>query len=276
MAYLAAAPGVAEARPATEFEAGAPAGSGGLAGSGGFAGWRPGVASARAYARSRAGDVAFSVRTRRLRRGLDEHAGFSSASVVKAMLLVAYVRQPAVRRRALAAAERALLSPMIRWSSNDDATQVFGGVGPLALPALARRAGMRRFTGSVVWGASQITAADQTRFFLRIDRLMPRRHRAYAMGLLRRIVPSQRWGVARVAPRGWTLHFKGGWTSAVEHQVALLTRGRDRVAVAVLTSGSPGAAYGRATQEGVFRRLLRGLEGELGARWRGVPAVAAP
>jgi hypothetical protein len=157
---------------------------------------------------------------------------------------------------------------MVRWSSNDDASRVYVSLGPLALPALAHRAGMRAFTGSPIWGASQITAADQTRFFLRIDRLVPRRHRAYATGLLRRIVPSQRWGVARIAPRGWTLHFKGGWTKAVEHQVALLTQGRRRVAVAVLTAGSPGAAYGRATQEGVFRHLLRGLAGRLRGRWR--------
>jgi hypothetical protein len=36
--------------------------------------------------------------------------------------------------------------------------------------------------------------ADQTRFFLHIDRRIPVRHRRYAMRLLRSIVPSQRWG----------------------------------------------------------------------------------
>jgi len=260
VAPLSRAPAPAEARPAVEAAAR------------GLRAWRPRTAAARAYARTRSGIVAFSVRTAHRRAGLREHARFSSASVVKAMLLVAYVRQPSVRRRALSGAERSMLAPMIHWSSNDDASRVSVALGALALPALARRAGMRHFSdGGPVWGASQITAADQTRFFLRLDRLLPRRHRAYALGLLRGIVPSQRWGVARVTPRGWRLHFKGGWTSAVEHQVALLTRGRERVAVAVLTAGSPGAAYARATQEGVFRRLLRGLEGELRGRWRRGP-----
>ena len=175
------------------------------------------------------------------------------------MLLVAYLRQPAVRRRPLAPADRSLLSPMIRWSSNDDATRVFEALGPLALPALAGRARMRGFTGGTFWSDSEITAADQARFFLAVDRLLPRRHRAYAMGLLRRIVPAQRWGIGRVAPRGWRLYFKGGWTSEVDHQVALLVQGPARVSLAVLSRDGPSAGYRRATQEGVFRRLLRGL-----------------
>ncbi len=140
-----------------------------------------------------------------------------------------------------------------------------------ALNRFARRAGMRRFDEDPWWGESSITARDQTRFFLKVDRLVPRRHRAYAMSLLERIVPTQRWGIGRAAPRGWRLYFKGGWGSGrglVDHQVALLTRGKRRVAIAVLTQGSPDHAYATATLEGVFRRLLRGLKGELRIRWR--------
>lgn len=110
-----------------------------------------------------------------------------------------------------------------------------------------------------VWGSSLTTARDQTRLFLAYDRLLPRRHRAYALGLLRQIAPSQRWGVARAVPRGWTLRFKGGWGSGrglVDHQVALLTRGRERVSVAVFTLASPSHAYAIETLRGVFRRLL--------------------
>jgi len=225
----------------------------------GFQAWKPDVAAARAYALARSGNVAFSVRAAHRRGGLRPQLRFLSASVVKAMLLVAYLRRPAVRARALTPADRNLLTPMIRWSSNMDATRVFETLGPLALPGLARRAGMRDFAGGSFWSASRITARDQSRLFLRIDRLLPRRHRAYAMGLLERVVPWQRWGVARVVPRGWTLYFKGGWTRTLNHQAALLVRGRRRVAVAVLTRGSPDHAYATATLEGVFRRLLRGL-----------------
>ncbi len=82
------------------------------------------------------------------------------------------------------------------------------------------------------------------------------------MRLLRSVVPSQRWGVARVRPRGWTLYFKGGWGSgsgAADHQVALLTRGRLRVSAAVMTTGNPSHAYAKRTLRGTFSRLLRGL-----------------
>ena len=99
---------------------------------------------------------------------------------------------------------------------------------------------------------------------------MPARHRAYAMGLLRGIVRGQRWGIAEVVPKGWRIAFKGGWgpgvTRQVTHQAALLTRGRERVAVAVLTADNPSTPYGAATIRGVAQRLLRGLEGRLMGR----------
>jgi hypothetical protein len=62
-----------------------------------------------------------------------------------------------------------------------------------------------------------------------------------------------------VRPRGWALYFKSGWVPGTENQVALLRRGQRRVAVAVFTAGQS-AAYGRATEREVARRLLRGLK----------------
>jgi hypothetical protein len=227
-------------------------------------GWRDGVPAARAFAAARAGTVAFAVRTERGLEGFAPDQQVPSASVVKAMMLVAYLRQPSVRSRALRPDERDLLTPMVRWSSNKDASAVSVKLGFGALNRLARRAGMTSFVEALpdCWGCARITARDQTRFFLAVDRLLPRRHRAYGMGLLERIVPRQRWGVARAAPAGWRLFFKGGWGSGrglVDHQVALLTRGRRRVAVAVLTSGSPSHAYATETLRGVFGRLLAPL-----------------
>jgi hypothetical protein len=179
------------------------------------------------------------------------------------MLMIAYLNQPAVRGRALGAADHDLLDPMIRRSSNIAATRVRDIVGDDALRRVARRAGMTRFSVNPVWGLSRITARDQTRLWLRFDAFVPARHRATAMTLLQTIVPRQRWGFGRLAlPTGWVLHFKGGWgsgTGLVEHQVALLTRGEERVAVAILTTGSPSHRYGKQTLRGVAQRLLRDL-----------------
>jgi hypothetical protein len=163
----------------------------------------------------------------------------------------------------LRARERALLAPMIRRSDNAAASAIFSQVGARRLRALARRAHMSRFRPAApIWGNSRIDAADQARFFLHIDRLTPARHRSYAMYLLAHVTPSQRWGIGQVRPRGWRLYFKGGWgsgTGAVDHQVALLTRGRERVSVAILTYADGSHAYGKETLRGVAKRLLRGL-----------------
>jgi hypothetical protein len=232
-------------------------------------GWRPDVAAARTWAAQRAGDVSFAVRTERRHWGWRATTPYRSASVVKAMLLVAYLRRADVRGRPLRARERGLLAPMIRFSDNSAADAISARVGVTRLRALGRRARMRRFVAHPVWGGSTITAADQARLFLRIDRLVPRRHRGYATGLLRSITQAQRWGIAAAVPAGWRIAFKGGWgkgvTREVNHQAALLTNARLRVSIAVLTADNPSHGYGTATQRGVAARLLRGLAGTVRA-----------
>jgi beta-lactamase class A len=221
----------------------------------------PPVDAAAEYAATRPGTVAFAVRTPTTFEGVEEDRVFPSASVLKAMLLVAYTR--GARDRALRADEKRLLDPMVRKSDNDATNVIFTRVGTSGLRRLARTAGMARFKPvSPIWGNSQITARDQTRFFLKIDRLLPARHRAYGLRLLATVVKSQRWGIGRLELPGWKVYFKGGWgsgTGAVDHQVALLVRGEERVAIAVLTADNGSHAAGNKTHEGVFRRLLAEL-----------------
>jgi hypothetical protein len=225
--------------------------------------WQPDVAAAIAYASHRHGTIAFAVRTESGVWGWHAARTFPSASVLKAMLLVAYLDLPSVRARPLGPIDRSLLAPMIRRSDNAAAGRVLGLVGPSRLRALAHRAGMRRFTPVTgIWGLSRIDAADQARYFLHVDELVAPRHRAYAMHLLNTITPAQRWGIARVRPPGWRLYFKGGWGSGtgwVDHQVALLTRGDERVSVAILTYLDGSHPYGKETLRGIAERLLRGL-----------------
>ena len=227
------------------------------------AGWEPDVVAARAYAERRTGVITFHVRTERGRWSHDADRTVPSASVIKAMLMAAYLSRPSVRDRALTAGDLALLDPMIRRSGNRAATRVRDIVGNEALLRLARRAGMTRFGTHPIWGLSRISARDQTRLWLRFESFVPARHRDTAMALLATIIPRQRWGFGELAyPAGWELFFKGGWgsgTGLVEHQVALLRRGEERVAVAILTTGSPSHAYGKRTLRGVAERLLRGL-----------------
>jgi hypothetical protein len=144
--------------------------------------WHPAIADAIRYAQHRHGEIAFAVRTPGGAWGWHQTELFPSASVLKAMLLVAYLDLPSVQVRPLRPPDRTLLAPMIRRSDNAAAGRVLALVGPARLRALARRAGMRRFTPVTgIWGLSRIDAADQARYLLHVDELVAPRHRAYAM-----------------------------------------------------------------------------------------------
>jgi beta-lactamase family protein len=232
--------------------------------------WDPSVPAARRYARDRLGDVSFALIDLRSRlRSFHSGRTAPAASVIKAMLLTAYLRQPSVRNRPLRADDKALLEPMIHVSDNAAGIQVADLVGGERIERLARVSRMRDFewVGGPGWlgGQSQISARDQARFFQRFPRYIPSRHRRFARRLLGSIVSWQRWGIGSVQPRHWRLYFKGGWginddgVGVVDHQVAFLERGRCRIALAILTEHNPSTAYGAETLQGVARRLLRGI-----------------
>lgn len=225
--------------------------------------WGRRVKAAKRFARRRTGAVSFAIVDERGRiHGFNRGARYSSASLVKAMLMVAYLRQ--ARGRRLNGGDRGVLGPMITVSDNGAADAAMGRVGTGGLAAVARRAGMRRFIPSTSWGGSQVTARDQARFFVRIRSLLPERHRSYGLGLLRRIAPGQRWGIPQGAPKRARVHFKGGWFPGDGgwrvHQGALLRVGRAKLGLAVLTEGGPGFAYGQATIRGVTARMLKGYK----------------
>ncbi len=224
--------------------------------------WNERTTAAVRFVQSRAGVESFALVDDRGRlHGYRVRMRAPSASLLKAVLLVAYLNRASVRGRALTDADRRLLRPMIRWSDNATAGAVLSIVGSHGMYRLAERAGMLDFTLQwPIWGNSTTSARDQAWFFYRIDRLVPRRHRGYALALLASIVPSQRWGIAQARPANWTIHFKGGWgsgTGLVTHQSALLRKGSLRIALSVLTRWNPSHVYGTQTIRGVAARLFR-------------------
>ena len=217
--------------------------------------------AARRFAADRSGTVSFAVIDDRGRlRGLNAHRGYPSASMTKAMLLVAYLTELDESKTPLDDSDRAPLDPMIRHSDNAAATQVQGLLTSDALEELAARAGMSQFDYFGDWANASITAADQARFFLRVDRLTPRPYRDYARELLGGITAEHSWGIPAAATEPWSVFFKGGWrptnSGELVHQAALLeSRGR-RIAVAVLSDANPTHDYGTGTVRGIAARLL--------------------
>ncbi len=219
------------------------------------------VTSAAHYLAGRAGTNAFAVvdNTGKL-AGTGLHVRFHSASVVKSMLLVAYLQTLAAEHRGLDSASSALLYPMIHSSDNGAADGVFAVVGNSGLARVARQAHMTDFLVSYVWwGFTEISAADMARFFLIQDSLIPRQFDGYARWLFSTIEPSESWGAPAVARPEFQVFFKGGWLPKSEglvNQAARLEHGRDTFAMAVLTRGDPSMSYGEETIAGVTSRLL--------------------
>jgi D-alanyl-D-alanine dipeptidase len=218
------------------------------------------IRSARSYVRGRASSSFALIDTRGRLHGFAPRRRYISASVSKAMMLVAYLRQIAPRRPN--EAERAALGPMITMSDNNRADAIYARVGDGGLLDVAKRAGMRDVTVAGYWGSVFFSAADQARFFRRLPSMVPRRSRRYALRLLSSIIAGQRWGFSRVsASMGWRTFFKGGWrqteSGSLVHEAALFERGHKRFSLAVLTDANPSHVYGTATLRGVARRLFR-------------------
>lgn len=219
------------------------------------------ITAAWRFARRRGGDVSIAViDTRGRLHGRAARRRYPSASVVKAMLLVAELRRLARNGLELDDGTLSLLRAMIARSDNDAADVIYARVGGTGLRQVAKAAGLRDFTVAGSWGYAQITAADMAILFTRVRQLVPRPHRRAALGLLRSLDPEFRWGIVRAARGRWTVYAKGGWRETASgrlvHQAAWLRDGPRTLAIAVLTDAQPPHIYGVHTVRGVADRLL--------------------
>jgi beta-lactamase class A len=218
------------------------------------------VAAAQRFLATRAGRTSFAVVDNRGRlSGVRVREHFKSASVVKVMMLVAYLQRLDANHRGLRAADTSLLYPMIHVSDNDAASAVLGIVGGAAIARVARESGMSDYAPGVGWWAfTQTSAADQARFFFALERLIPPQFYAYARGLLSGIEPSQSWGIPPVARPRWQVFFKTGAlpSEGLFNEVGRLERGAVTFTIAVFTTGDPSMSYGEQTIAGVASALL--------------------
>ena len=220
------------------------------------------VDDARRFAGAREGDISFAVVGPDGQvTGLRTDRVYDSASLVKAMILVAYLRELAAEGREPTDLELQRMDDMIRVSDNFSADELYEELGPEPLDELAAEAGMRSFEADPFWGNCSVTAADQVRLFATLDRLLPAAHRSFARDLLENVASFHAWGIPQAARSGWRVFFKGGWRpddedGQIVHQAALLERGTSKLALAVLSRQNPSETYGHDTIRGIARRLL--------------------
>ena len=207
--------------------------------------------------------------------GYQARRRYASGSIVKLMLLVAYLRR--LEGRMPPPADQQLLHTMIVLSGNKVASIIQGKVGTAALWEVARDAGMRDYSISGSWGSSLISAADQARFFRRFDSMIPAGTRDYARELMSSIDRRQRWGFPRPAlDLGFEAFFKIGWrgtaTGRLVNAVGMFERDGERVSLAVLTDGNPSHDYGTDTIRGAAERAFGGFAGGGPSRRKTSPA----
>jgi len=204
---------------------------------------------------------------------LDEGYQYYSASVVKATILAALLRWHQETGKPLTAKEKRLATLMITQSDNDAASALWAEVGHARLQHFLDLA---RMTETVLdpdgaWGLTLITARDELtllRLLTKSNSVLSDYSRDYELGLMARVIPSQRWGVPAGAPAGVTVYVKNGWLPLPSggwhiHSIgAFLGHGRDYM-IAVLSDNNPTMAYGVATIEAVARVVHRDLNAGL-------------
>lgn len=227
------------------------------------------IARAERYLNSRGGHTALAVvDTEGRMSGVRIDDQFITGSVVKAMLLVAYLRRlDAMGQHYVDSNSNNMLYPMIHVSDNNAASECWNIVGNSGLYAVAQAAGMTHFSVDTTatwggsWGAALLTAHDQAEFFFEMDSLIPKEFVGYARNLLSNIASYEAWGIPTIArPLGYTVFFKGGWRPSPDtylvHQIARLEKDGHRFSIAIMTDGDPDMQYGIDTIQGTTQALL--------------------
>ncbi|MEV0372038.1 serine hydrolase [Streptomyces sp. NPDC050636] len=223
----------------------------------------------------RKGTPALAFYDRRTKTTCDFKSGlsFDSASVVKVTVLGALLRQAEEAHRKLTPQEARWTTAMITKSDNDATSALWREIGPTGIKHFLALAGMRHTVPGAdgAWGLTQITAGDQLKLMRLLTEGNAGKHavltpaaRAYALDLMKRVVPDQRWGVPAGAPAPESVRVKNGWLPRATngwrvHSVGAFTGGGRDYGMVVLSHGNRTMDYGVDTVEAAARVIHRDL-----------------
>ncbi|WP_406160702.1 class A beta-lactamase-related serine hydrolase [Streptomyces sp. NBC_01005] len=147
---------------------------------------------------------------------------YDSASVVKATVLATLLWDNKKHNRYLTQREINLATAMITKSDNNATTSLWKQLGVTKVKAFLKAAGMTHTVpgSGGYWGLTQITAQDELRLLTLLtakNSVLSDNSRSYELGLMRKVVSSQRWGTPAGAPSGTTVQVKNGWLPRATH-----------------------------------------------------------
>lgn len=221
--------------------------------------------------RGRLSTVALRVedRSKQLTCSLNTRMHFDSASVVKVIILGTLLRMAETQHRHLTKHEVALATAMITESDNDAASALWAEVGRGRLQYFLGRAKMTetQLGPGGYWGLTLITAHDEAlllKLLMYPNTVLTPASRTFALNLMARVIPSQRWGVPAGAPADLTVHVKNGWLPLATHgwrihSIGCFTGHHRGYTIVVLTEDNPTMQYGintiQAAAEVIHRQL---------------------
>ncbi|WP_406450276.1 class A beta-lactamase-related serine hydrolase [Streptomyces sp. NBC_00876] len=166
--------------------------------------------------------VALYDRTTKTTCTLRSTSKYDSASVVKATVLATLLWDNTKHNRYLTQREIDLSTAMITKSDNNATTSLWKQLGVTKVNAFLKAAGMTHTVpgSGGYWGLTQITAQDEQRLLTLLtekNSVLSDSARAYELGLMRKVVSSQRWGTPAGAPVSATVQVKNGWLQRATH-----------------------------------------------------------
>ncbi|MGC4946378.1 serine hydrolase [Streptomyces sp. DT224] len=210
---------------------------------------------------------------------------YDSASVVKATVLATLLWDNAKHNRYLTQREIDLSTKMITKSDNDATTSLWKQLGVSKVNAFLKAAGMTHTVpgSGGYWGLTQITAQDEQRLLTLLtskNSVLTDSARSYELGLMKKVVSSQRWGTPAGAVTGTTVQVKNGWLSRSTHgwrvhSIGAFTGNGHDYGLTVLTQDNKTMNDGINTIQAVARVVHKDLNPRIMHR-RVVSVPAAP
>ncbi|MFD5098343.1 serine hydrolase [Streptomyces albidochromogenes] len=194
---------------------------------------------------------------------------YDSASVVKVTVLATLLWDAKKTNRYLTSREATLATDMITKSDNNATSTLWRQLGMTKIKGFLKAAKMTDTvpgTGGY-WGLTQITARDEQKLLALLtakNTVLSDNARKYTLGLMAKVVSSQRWGTPAGAPSTVRIQVKNGWLPRSTHgwrvhSIGAFTGTRHDYAITVLTHDNPTMNDGVNTIQAVSRAIHKAL-----------------